>query len=587
MLARLRLAARSPLAWILLAVGLLHVVGIGWGLPWSDGWDNDGVAPRDFLPGLAATFTQGRYYTYPPVHLAILAILTLPITVVGVLRAPSFGQADVVAELLKTPYMTSMALVARLVAVAMSVGIVFFTARLAEEIRAWQLETDTRDQRVRRVGWLVAACVGVDASLTYYGKTSNLDVPYLFWGFAALLVFVRALVWNEPKLVRRAAVLAALAIGTKDQAYALFVLSLPVLAIGWLALRRPRKTLLRELAIGAGLAVLTLAVADGAVVNPTGFRARLAFLSGSASQDYAEFTRDWTGRARLLREAWRTIAWQYPWYVALVFAGGLVRAVVVALQAGRRASSLLLALAPLLVALSFTVAFNFTARRADARFVMPQALLLGVYGGFALEPLVFAKRKVWRIAGQAVASFVVASALFLCMSVDENILHDPRYDAEEWLRARVRPGDVVETYGLNVYLPRISAKTLPGARVVRVGPEPPSARNPLPGVEELQAPYEAAHERKPRFILIPTAWSWRYSHRHPVPLPAGKEQAPLQVRTEANEVATRYFDRLTGNELEFRFVFMAKLKESPFPNVDVHGASGRWIWIYELQDPPR
>ena len=59
---RARAIARSPLAWIVLAVGVLHVVGIGWGLPASDGWDNDGVAPRDFLPGLAATFTPGRFY---------------------------------------------------------------------------------------------------------------------------------------------------------------------------------------------------------------------------------------------------------------------------------------------------------------------------------------------------------------------------------------------------------------------------------------------------------------------------------------------------------------------------------------------
>lgn len=172
---------RSPLAWVLVVVGLLHVVGIGWGLPASDGWDNDGVAPRDFLPGLAATYTPGRFYTYPPVHLALLALLTLPIILIAVARAPSFALPDLVAEALKVPYMTSIAYVARSVSLLMSLGVVFFLARLAEELRAHELGlTPTSedgahnaragsfsDERVRRVGFCTAAFAGVNASLTY------------------------------------------------------------------------------------------------------------------------------------------------------------------------------------------------------------------------------------------------------------------------------------------------------------------------------------------------------------------------------------------------------------------------------------
>jgi hypothetical protein len=38
--------ARAPMTWILATVVALHVLGLSWGLPGSDGWDNDGVAPR-------------------------------------------------------------------------------------------------------------------------------------------------------------------------------------------------------------------------------------------------------------------------------------------------------------------------------------------------------------------------------------------------------------------------------------------------------------------------------------------------------------------------------------------------------------
>ena len=100
---------RSPLAWVVIVAGIIRIVGIGWGLPASDGWDNDGVAPRDYLAGLVETFTPGHFYTYPPVHLLLLAILTSPVTIVALVKAPSLAPADVVAEIVKVPYMTANA----------------------------------------------------------------------------------------------------------------------------------------------------------------------------------------------------------------------------------------------------------------------------------------------------------------------------------------------------------------------------------------------------------------------------------------------------------------------------------------------
>lgn len=574
---------RSPLAWILLAIGVLRVVGLGWGLPGSDGWDNDGVAPRDFLPGLAATFTPGHYYTYPPVHLALLALLTLPIFAVAAARAPSHALPDLVGEALKATYMTPVAWVARSVSLAMSLGIVLFLARLAEELCAGELG-DRDDPRVRRVGWCTAVVAGLETSLTYYAHTSNLDVPYLFWGTWAVLETARAIVRREPRRLRRALVLAVLAVGTKDQAYALFLFALPVAFAIWLAAdawaREHRRAILKEAALAVLGAVVLFAAVDAAIFNPSGFAARVRFLTGTASQDFVEYTHDAAGRMGLLADAARLFHLQFPNTIAPLLALGLVHAVVLARRtpAERRGGQLAVALLPLFVAISFTVGFNFSALRTDARFLMPQALFLSVYGGRAVEAFAFAATPLLRLAGRAVVVVDLARALFSCVAVDVNLLYDPRYEAEAWLASHVQPGETIETYGLNVYLPRFPAH----AHVIRVGPEPVSKRNPLPGVEEVEAPFEQAPTRGARWIVVSTAWVWRYLIDAEPKLGDGRTLPPTQRESASDEAATQWFRRLIGSLDAFAIAHESLYTpEQIFPIQEIHGTTGRRIWIYE------
>ncbi|APS00215.1 hypothetical protein [Pajaroellobacter abortibovis] len=56
-----------------------------------NGWDNDGVAPRDFLVGLYQARALGEYFTYPPFHLFILTVLTVPIWILVLIGAPSLA----------------------------------------------------------------------------------------------------------------------------------------------------------------------------------------------------------------------------------------------------------------------------------------------------------------------------------------------------------------------------------------------------------------------------------------------------------------------------------------------------------------
>ncbi len=573
MIERLKLLFRSPLAWVVILAGVVRIVGIGWGLPSSDGWDNDGVAPRDFLAGLVETFVPGHFYTYPPVHLALLAVLTLPVTVVALVRAPSLSQADVVGEILKVPYMTANAYVARAVSLAMSLASIVLVARIAEELRAARTG-DRDDPAVARAGVCAGAFAAVNLSATYYAHTSNLDTPYLFWALASLLVLVRATTRQDPRRLRRAFVLAVLSVATKDQAFGLFLYAYPIALGAFVAFdpwaKTHRREVLREIAIAAGLAVAVFLVADAVVFNPTGFRARLAFLSGSASKDFITYANDWTGRARMLRDAAKDFDHYYPVSLTLIGLAGLA---VQLLRAPRRIASWL----PLLCAASYTALFNFTALRTDHRFFMPQSLLLAVYGGMALEPLVFAARRPIRVLAQAALSISFALAIHKCLAVDAQLLYDPRYEAEAWLESELRDGELIETYGNNVYLPRFPAK----ARVIRVGPEPLDRRNPLPGVTEVQAPFEGAAERRSRFIVLTGGWMWRYLIDPNPHLEPGQVVPPTHARTATDPAGTRFFARLTRSMDEYGVVRGFKYKPYFFPMLDIHASTAREVWIYE------
>jgi hypothetical protein len=210
---------------------------------------------------------------------------------------------------------------------------------------------------------------------------------------------------------------------------------------------------------------------------------------------------------------------------------------------------------------------------------MPQAVLAAVYGGVAIDALVFRPR--WRPARwltrvAAVAAFAVA--LFAAADVDANLVLDPRYDAEAWLRAHVRAGDTIETYGLNVYMPRFPSD----ARVTRVGPQPSDHRNPMPGVEEVVDAYGNAPARGARYIVVSEGWVWRYLI-DPRDFPVhGRSLPPTQAATATDALATEYFRALVGGTRDpYRLVHVAGWTSTTWPRFEIHASTSREIWIYE------
>ncbi len=558
----LRRAVRSPLAWVVFGALVLHTIGIGWGLPASDGWDDDGIAPRDFLVGTYMTYRPGHYFTYPPLHLVVLTVLTLPATLLALARSASLAPPDVIAEITRVPYMTIFAVVARLVTDGMAAGIVCVVASTGEEL--WG----------RRAGHWAAAVAALNTVFVYYAHTSNLDVPYLFWTLLSYLWMVRAIVRHQPTRLRGCAFFAVCAIATKDQAYASFLVALPVTAALWAGLdvrRGKRIAVLREAAVSALGAALLLLLIDGAIVNPTGFAARLRFLTGPASQDHAYYAGSAAGWVHVILDGALSFGRYYPVGLVPFVLYGLGLHLV---KARANPALRIAGLAPALGVLSFTVAFNCVARRTEARFLLPQSLFMSLYAGAALDSLTRTASRV-KACAWALASLIGCRALFDCVAVDVALLRDPRYEAEAWLNAHVLAGDLIEVYGNNAHLPRLPSR----ARVERVDRSPISERSPIPGMQEIVAPYADIDQRAPDWIVMSEGWSWRYQMNLETTPGSSVVLSRVQVALKEDLEGRAFFSSLFSGKGGYVQAHVARYDDSFWPRVDIHASTTRTIYI--------
>ncbi len=561
----LRACLRTPLFWILALAVATRLAGIVWGLPASDGWDDDGFAPRNFLTALALTYKPGSYFTYPPLHAFLLALPTLPGSALALLHAHSLAQVDVIREFTKPRYMTFFAIVARLFSVAMSLGIIICVGQMARLIAG------------KRAGLLAAAACALGVPLTYYGQVTNLDVPYLFWSVLSLLWCMRVIVGHEPARLREVALFAAAAIATKDQAYAIFLPSVPLVLLLWFSVeswpRRHASGVILALLFWTVVAIVSLLLIDGAITNPGGFAKRMAFLTGPASQDYANYPHDMAGRLNLVKDVWAYFTQGYAAIASILAALGLL------FHAARWRGDRpvwIAGLLPFLAIVSFTICFNFVALRTDDRFLLPQAVLAAVYIGVAAEKLISAPYRWLNRTARFVLAMAALLAFYQCMSVSAAFLLDPRYDAEHWMAAHVRAGDTIETYGQNAYLPRFPTDAV----VTRIGQTPLNLRNPLPGVTELRQSFAAVGDRNPRFIVV-SVW-WVQHHLDPTMSPSGNRVASAIQQAQFRDLdAVRYFSRLQAGRLNYRLVLESHYTGTFWPPIHIHESLDEPIRIFE------
>jgi hypothetical protein len=559
------LAAEDRVATrIALVLALVQSVACVWDLP-GHGWENDGIAVDAIFDGIIDNLVPGRAARYPLLHSVILLVASLPALLLIPVLSPSLSGEHLVATATSVTVTTGVAICVKLVTILMGSLSLLLIARYARN--TWDM----------RAGRWTALFFTVNLSLSYYGRVTNLDGPYLMWAALGLDRWVSLYRQPVPAAVRDyrlLGVFCALAIATKDQAYAMVFPLLLVPALGRPSLDHTRR-LLQMVAGFFG----AYAVASGALVNPLGFVARIRLLTGANSEDWKWYDDSVLGLRQNVHDIIVSLPeWWWPLPVLIVCAIGLGAAVVRALHSRRLAP-----LMPCLMALSSVALFTLVVKRAEHRFLLPAAFLATYHAGAGAAVLLrFAKGALRKRAIEAGLAVCVVAGGLQSAALIATQWSDGRRAVSAWL-ARQPPGTLVETYGWSVYQPHFD--TSPGApyRVTRLQPPDQRPWGGLQGVPLVHGFYRDVNARGPDVLIVVESFAHQYL---PYATQPGHTLNALYARAQQDADAGAFFraalrDQLPGYHLRWISApalppFLRAMGLEP---VRVHSSTGTLTWV--------
>ncbi len=599
------------IVWGLVAFAVLQLGAAVWDLPGSYGWENDGVAPRDLFAGIAHNLTPGRGHNYPLFHFLILALLCWPFVLAAALGAESMSMAALTQAMLAVPIMTAISVMAKLLAIVM--GCIALST-LGHIARRTVSRTAAR--------WAVL-CAATCLSVAYYGRTSNLDMPYLMWTVLAIHALLDVGERGHRRDYLRFACYTAAAVATKDQAYAAFVLVGPLymllLPLAWprafaACEKTPRQPgqarHWRHFALALPVGGITLAALGGALVNPTGFVARLEMLLGPNSRDWRSYGDGVSGLWANISDlsASQAVFW-WPWPVVILCWLGVALTIYDPRSADDTSphtasqnddndeaadttreplKQRLWRLLPLAAGGSSLLFFTLVVGRSDHRFALPLGFWLSYYGGFAAHILLHRPGTTRRILCPALA-VLMAWAGGHTLQLHLTQWGDARHQVVDYL-SQLPAGSTVETYGLTVYQPHFDVSGDAAYRVQRIGPKAVNKRNPLLGVREIQAPYGDIESRQPDILVITESFARRFLRPPPT---SGRIQPAVVDRYRAGSDGEQFFTAVLNDELpHYRIVAVFAPKLPPWATalgartIAVHGSTGQRIWLAARTESP-
>lgn len=566
-------AADTTIARIVWVFSLVQLCAMAWDMPGSYGWENDGAAPRDLFGGLAENLRPGHAHRYPLFHYLVLGILASPVLLLDVAVALFTGSA-VSHVVVSVPSMTAIALLSKALSVAM-MGVALLA--LARVCRTCFSPLAAR--------WAVVFAA-VNLSVAYYGRATNADGPYLMW--TALALDRLLLLAQSGKRADYAwfGFFLAAGVATKDQAYASFVLTLPLYFVllpllapnGMAAGREHWAFTLR----GAGTSAVSYVVLSGTLFNPMGFPARVKQLTGSNSQDWKTYESSLFGWWQNLSDiVSKQDEYWWPWPVVLFAWLGLLAAL--APRTTSLANARAWRLLPLCAGVSSLVGFTLVVGRDAHRFVLPLGFWLACYAGAAAGALLEHLAGTWRNVGftlvSALAGFGVAHSLELVVTQ----WCDPRKDVERFLQA-LPPGTRVETYGLGVYLPRFDLSAASSYTVTHLRADRKERPPVLPGLKLAVDNYAHVAARDPDVLVIPEAFAERFLEKS-----AGAhrtERKAIERYTKAAG-AIEFFRGAAAGELPgYRRLAVGSVALPTWYTalggraLPVHGSTARPVWVF-------
>lgn len=452
------LAATLTLTAIPIATGLL------WGLPAdTDGWAPDEISPTRLVAAVAHGFAAPWTSIYPPLHFHVLAPLAW---LVDRVATPDGWDA--------TRYPGQFVLHAsmRAVSVLMAVGTLAWCYLLA------------RLHGSARQGLAAVVAAASCSTLLYYGKTANVDVPYLYWVLAACTcVAAVARSWS-PRLVVVSAIAGACAVGTKDQA-AGFLLLAPAWLL-WI-----RRSHLQRDGEGAGWSLVlrdpvwirasvAVALTLAAIYHwPVDWTAPARHLDAARRGTYAPMVvNSLTGQLRLLGLEAELLVFMLGAPLAAASVGGLV-------WARRGMPGLGAALAIPIV--SYIGLFLPVIRYTYDRFLLGVAILLACAAGpFCLW---LWERQRWRPLLATAGLLGVLYTAGHAWSANALMARDSRYEVERALEERAAARrELVGQLSPRTYLPRAD----------------------LLSVVDLEPTVDDVQEWSPEVLLFDRAWMARF-----------------------------------------------------------------------------
>lgn len=496
LIARARQSVSSRHLVIYLVAVAAYLPGFWWGAPHAtaadrtNAWGVDDEPPMGPLAQLNDIITPGPQPNpnlgYPMMHPFMVMGAYAPymgwLVATGGLEAPHgeypFGFTDPVRALRVLTW------IAHALSVLLAAGIV---------VAAYEVGRTLFEERA---GLWSAAMVLTMYPMWYYARTSNVDVPVLFFTALAFIPFAKALMHGVTS-ARGAwfGALAGLALATKEPSFASFIgIPLVLLLVAVPGERRPglmSTAVWRGAAFAFGAAVVAYAVGSGMVIDPHRFAAHVAFVrerSGDAVAGAVAFMPHYPMTA----DGHRDLALRIAAYLrdAMTLPGLLLAAVgiAVAVRTARRAAWFSI------TAITYLLILFWMARAAQLRYVMPAAFTLCIFAGFAMTGA-----PAWlRRPALALGVFALALGTLRGLDLTWAMLRDSRLEAGAWLRANAVDGDLVEYFGSDQKNPPLEAGIRSGRAIRYLGGNVP----PDTGENAVREIIEGWRERAPRFVIL-------------------------------------------------------------------------------------
>ncbi|MBD3413051.1 MAG: hypothetical protein GF421_01300 [Candidatus Aminicenantes bacterium] len=423
------------LLWLILVISfLLNIMAINWGLPSPSfqGWSANEITPSSVLSGMETKYSREWSSKYPPLHYYTLSLFYLPVYCIDALNRTSLSPLT-----LHTIYFV----IGRLLSVFMGTFIVFMVYLCGCEVT---------DRKTAPFASLITAWT---PPFLYYSKTANVDIPYLFWFVIALYFFIRILKNHRTSDYILFSGTAAFSIGTKDQAYGLFILT-PFIIIYSLYRRSkvedsspnliPRvfhKKILLAFVTGTFLFIIIYNL----LLNFEGIKSHFLLITGPARGERF-FPSSASGFLQMLVQTFKNLEFILGWPLLFICILGFVYALT-----KKKKHPVLLWFAVLIA--SYYVTFICIVGKNLVKHLLPIYILMSFYGALCLSFFLHSSRR-FKVMKYLLVIILFANSLFYSFSVNVIMMNDSRYYVENWMKKHIPQNESILFVGSPNFLPR-------------------------------------------------------------------------------------------------------------------------------------